>query len=86
MKSRTPTPDNASLRPEQARSTQWRCHRCGHLLGIVRGHRLHLRIGRRFDYTTALPAVCTCPDLRCRAANDIAAVDEDSSPSLARVG
>jgi hypothetical protein len=84
MREHRPAP--LSRTPARERSTEWRCHRCDRLLGIVRGGRLHLRFARRYDYTVALPALCTCPDIRCLAANDIAASDDGSGRTLAGVG
>lgn len=48
--------------------TEWRCRRCGKLLGVVRDGRLHLRFARGHDYLVGLPASGVCRG--CRTLNE----------------
>ena len=48
---------------------EWRCRRCGKLLGLVLSDRLHLRFARQHEYHAALPASCTCRG--CGALNEL---------------
>ena len=43
-------------------SPDWRCTRCGKLLGLVYGDRVHLRFTRGHEYIVGLPVVATCRD------------------------
>jgi hypothetical protein len=43
-----------------ATEREWRCTRCGKLLGVQRGARLHLRFARGHEYLVGLPATGTC--------------------------
>ena len=49
----------------------WRCARCGRLLGVFEGERLHLRFARVHDYLVSFPATSVCP--KCRALNEVSA-------------
>ena len=51
---------------------QWRCSRCGRLLGVLESERLHLRFGRVHDYLVSFPATSVCP--KCRALNEMSAL------------
>ena len=48
---------------------QWRCSRCGKLLGVVRDGRLHLLFTRGHEYMVGLPATCICRG--CRTLNEL---------------
>jgi hypothetical protein len=50
---------------------EWRCTRCGRLLGVLEGERLHLRFARVHDYLVSFPATSVCP--KCRALNEVSA-------------
>jgi hypothetical protein len=55
-----------------SRHEDWRCSKCGRLLGRQLGDRLHIRFGARgqaFDYTVSLPARALCRD--CGTENSI---------------
>lgn len=39
---------------------EWRCTRCGKLLGLYRDGRLHLRFARGHEYFVGFPAVASC--------------------------
>ena len=39
---------------------EWRCIRCGKLLGVVVGNRIHLRFTRGHEYIVTFPASGTC--------------------------
>ena len=39
---------------------EWRCARCGKLLGMLKGGRLHLRFARCHEYLVGFPATGTC--------------------------
>ena len=41
-------------------STEWRCTKCGKLLGICQNGRMHLRFARRHEYLVSLPVAATC--------------------------
>jgi len=45
-----------------APSQDWRCTRCGKLLGLVQGDRVHLSFARGYEYIVGLPVVATCRD------------------------
>ncbi len=51
----------------QTNEQEWRCDRCGRLLGLVRGGLLHLRIARGHEYLVAFPATGLCRN--CRTLN-----------------
>lgn len=48
---------------------EWRCRRCGKLLGMVRDGRLHLRFTRGHEYLVGFPATGTCRS--CRTLNEL---------------
>jgi ribosomal protein S27E len=39
---------------------EWRCSRCGKLLAVRRGGRLHIRIARGHEYLVSPPVTGTC--------------------------
>lgn len=51
---------------------EWRCRRCGRLLGIVRDNRLEIRFARGHQYLASLPVTCVCKNSRCNALNELA--------------
>lgn len=62
--------DGAKAGPAKPRSAEWRCTRCGKLLGVLREGGLHLRFTGGHEYLVTLPGTCTCRG--CRALNTIA--------------
>ncbi len=56
-------------KPAASPAREWRCRRCGKLLGLVLADRLHLRFARQHEYHAALPASCTCRG--CGALNEL---------------
>ena len=48
---------------------EWRCARCGKLLGIWNGSRLHIRFTRGHEYLVSLPATTVCRG--CRTLNEL---------------
>jgi phage FluMu protein Com len=50
-------------------TTDWRCKKCGKLLGIRSDDRIHITFSRGHDYIVGLPAVGTCRG--CGSLNEI---------------
>ena len=50
---------------------RWRCRGCGHLLGVIDGDRLEIRVGRGHQYRVALPVTCVCKNPQCRCLNEL---------------
>lgn len=50
---------------------EWRCTRCGKLLGVLEGNRLHIRFARGHEYIVGFPATSVCRS--CRTLNELAA-------------
>lgn len=48
---------------------EWRCARCGKLLGLLRDGRLHLRFARGHEYLVGFPATSVCRG--CRTLNEL---------------
>jgi len=57
---------------------EWRCSRCGKLLGVFIDNRIHIKFVRSHEYLVGLPATGTCracgtlnqsPDPKQTAAN-----------------
>ena len=48
---------------------EWRCIRCGKLLGVVEDGRLHIRFARGHEYIVGFPASCVCRS--CKALNEL---------------
>ncbi len=48
---------------------EWRCARCGKLLGLLRDGRLHLRFARGHEYLVGFPATSVCRG--CRTLNEV---------------
>lgn len=48
---------------------EWRCSRCGKLLGVLRDGRLHLRFARGHEYLVGFPATSVCRG--CRTLNEL---------------
>ncbi len=46
----------------------WRCWKCGLILGIVRGGRLHIKVRRGAEYLVGLPVWTACS--QCTAQNE----------------
>lgn len=63
---------------------EWRCRRCGKLLGAVESGRLHVRLARGHEYIVSLPAATVCRG--CRALNELRSqpLSSPSSGTLAR--
>lgn len=47
---------------------EWRCTRCGKLLAVLLGDRLHIRFARGHEYLVGLPVTCVCRN--CRTLNE----------------
>lgn len=58
---------------------EWRCARCGKLLAVVRGERLHIRIGRGHEYLVGFPVTSACRS--CGTLNEIRGATSKSSPA-----
>ena len=52
-------------------TSEWRCQRCGKMLGCESGGRLHIRISRGREYRVELPAQANCAG--CGTLNELAA-------------
>jgi len=48
---------------------EWRCIRCGKLLGVLEGDRLHIRFARGHQYIVGFPATSVCRS--CRTLNEL---------------
>ena len=48
---------------------EWRCIRCGKLLGVTEGGRLHIRFARGHEYIVGFPASSVCRN--CKALNEL---------------
>ena len=48
--------------------SEWRCIRCGKLLAVLRGDRLHISFARGHEYLVGLPVTCVCRN--CRTLNE----------------
>lgn len=61
----------------------WRCTRCGKLLAVLRGDRLHIRFARGHEYLVGFPATSVCRSCRTlnelRDENAVAATAEDGA-------
>lgn len=51
------------------KETEWRCSRCGKMLGILRDGRLHLRFARGHEFLVGFPATGVCRG--CRTLNEL---------------
>lgn len=60
---------------------QWRCSRCGKLLAVVRGDRLHISFARGHEYLVGFPATTACR--HCKTLNEI---DDESTVTARRSG
>lgn len=50
---------------------EWRCTRCGKLLGMLEGERIHIRFARGHEYLVGFPATSVCRS--CRTLNEVPA-------------
>lgn len=48
---------------------EWRCAKCGKLLGVVDNGRLHVRFGRGHEYLVGFPVTNVCRS--CRSLNEV---------------
>jgi RNase P subunit RPR2 len=55
-----PLPRRTRYRGGDALDREWRCVKCGKLLGRWEGDRLRVRLGRRHEYLVSLPVAATC--------------------------
>jgi len=55
--------------------SEWRCKKCGKLLGLHTGTRLHIRYARGHEYLVGFPATGTCRG--CGTLNDFCAQPPD---------
>ena len=53
---------------------EWRCTRCGKLLGLFKGERLHIRFARGHEYFVGFPATSVCRS--CQTLNEAAIFDQ----------
>ena len=53
------------------RSKEWRCMKCGRLLGILRGGRLHIQNNRGLKCIVSLPVIYACPKRSCGMLNEL---------------
>lgn len=60
--------------------TEWRCSRCGKLLGILRAGRLHLRFARGHEFFVGIPATGVCRN--CSTLNELTHSATESSPNI----
>ena len=51
---------DANAKPITTANPEWRCSRCGKLLGVCRDGRMHLRFARGHEYFVGFPVVATC--------------------------
>ena len=54
---------------------EWRCTRCGKLLGVLEGTRLHIRFARGHEYIVGFPVTSVCRG--CRTLNELAVRPEE---------
>jgi len=48
---------------------EWRCSRCGKLLGLLDSSRLHISFARGHEYLVGIPAMAVCRG--CRTLNEL---------------
>lgn len=62
---------------------EWRCSRCGKLLGVIEDSRLHIQFARGHKYIVGTPAhtVCRC----CETLNELHDGGADAPPSKGRM-
>ncbi|TWT40479.1 hypothetical protein RAS1_41900 [Phycisphaerae bacterium RAS1] len=51
------------------RDREWRCSRCGKLLGMLEGQRLHISFARGHEYFVGFPVTTLCR--ACGALNEL---------------
>jgi len=54
---------------------EWRCTRCGKLLGRFKGERLHISFARGHEYLVGFPATSVCRG--CRTLNEVRALRQE---------
>ena len=62
---------------------EWRCTRCGKLLAVLQGDRLHIRFARRHEYFVGFPATSVCR--HCGTLNELRSPGEATAPNQDRV-
>ncbi len=65
------------------KETEWRCSRCGKLLGILRDGRLHLRFARGHEFLVGFPATGVCRG--CHTLNELPTATALPSPPAGSV-
>lgn len=50
-------------------ATEWRCTKCGKLLGVREGDQLHIRFARGHEYLVGYPIIGTCRN--CNSLNNL---------------
>lgn len=55
---------------------EWRCRRCGKLLGVVDAGRLNIQFARGHQYIVGFPATCVCRG--CQTLNEFAVQHQDA--------
>jgi len=60
------------------KEAEWRCSKCGKLLGVVEGTRLRIKFSRGHDYLVGFPATGVCRG--CHSLNEMATHEEIRAP------
>jgi phage FluMu protein Com len=58
---------------------EWRCSRCGKLLGVLKGRRLHIRLSRSHEYLVGFPVTGVCRS--CQTLNEIRQPQPTAEPA-----
>jgi len=56
---------------------EWRCSKCGKLLGVATGRRLRIQFARGHQYIATLPVTATCRG--CRTLNETEGIGKEGS-------
>ena len=65
-----------------AREDEWRCTRCGKLLGLFEGKRLHIRFSSGHEYLVGFPVTSVCRG--CRRLNEVSAARQEEEAQVSR--
>jgi len=63
---------------------EWRCSRCGKLLGRRTGRRFHIRSSSSHEYLTPFPVLAICKWCRTRAEIKVTGDQDNPSPAEGR--
>ena len=61
---------------------EWRCTRCGKLLGLFEGERLHIRFARGHEYLVGFPATSICRS--CRTLNEVSIARQEEQARVTK--